>query len=414
MYEHDHRHSDSYTDTDTALQTDLQHLEGTHHLHDLFTTFLDDYDTDAAYIEDDTVYVDGDNLDDLTAAFTDRYGDTFLNQNPAISDEELEQYDQMPDTLTTDLTAAMAASYMEAETGEYDPLFSVQGGTDEEQASSTVAGSAYANAGIAAIGTLGILGASISGAAAFDTTDTGPEYDHANASDRSITDDGIPENTSADALESADPNQTDVYVEVDAAAGCNVSPGYFDDVKEMFANAPVENPDGSTGINLHINYSDTVATADYVDINEQNGSKNNLPELKEQYFDNDGKGHHYVAIVPNATNGGEYSGATEGSSVLGVAKQGEFLVTCDDRPQDEVQHTFAHELGHSLGLSSDAFKGTDSEEIPFEQYPSAMNYNDPKGEGNTYIPYSDGTNSPNDHDDWKHIAENLHTPEVDE
>lgn len=38
---------------------------------------------------------------------------------------------------------------------------------------------------------------------------------------------------------------------------------------------------------------------------------------------------------------------------------------------------FLHELGHTLGLRPSLFRGIDSREVSYSDYPSAMNYNQP-------------------------------------
>lgn len=61
-----------------------------------------------------------------------------------------------------------------------------------------------------------------------------------------------------------------------------------------------------------------------------------------------------------------------------------------------------HELGHSLGLTSVDYSGIDSRQVPFEAYPSVMNYNRPT----EFVGYHVGE----PFDDWAHIATELHTP----
>ena len=75
--------------------------------------------------------------------------------------------------------------------------------------------------------------------------------------------DGIPVETEDGDLLSyelpgADPERKDLYLEVDHMAGFAPEPGSLEDVVGAFAAAPVGNPDGSTGIALHIELDDEV------------------------------------------------------------------------------------------------------------------------------------------------------------
>jgi hypothetical protein len=65
-----------------------------------------------------------------------------------------------------------------------------------------------------------------------------------------------------------------------------------------------------------------------------------------------------------------------------------------------------HELGHSLGLEPEDYRGIDSKSISFSNYPSVMNYNRPW----EFYGYSNGNNSQSDFNDWGHIESDMYTP----
>lgn len=75
-----------------------------------------------------------------------------------------------------------------------------------------------------------------------------------------IDDDGITDlvlydmnqNGIIDPGEGADPNHKDIYIEADWMAEHQPNPAAIDLVVNSFANAPVNNPDGTQGIRLHI------------------------------------------------------------------------------------------------------------------------------------------------------------------
>lgn len=158
------------------------------------------------------------------------------------------------------------------------------------------------------------------------------------------------------------PYQKDVIVEVDY--GKSVNKTDFDIVKQRFDKAPIENPDGSEGINLHIIKDDRNL---------------DLPKkMNEKYFRNNYqihsdykmKGYYHAYIVDNATSEDEQSlsGFTNTRSHSMVVEQNEAYPSV-------TQTTFMHELGHNLGLTDDVFNGIDSQKYSIDNYNSVMNYN---------------------------------------
>lgn len=108
------------------------------------------------------------------------------------------------------------------------------------------------------------------------------------------------------------------------------------------------------------------------------------------------KGYHY-AVLLNKTSvaaGCSTADGFGGPGALGVSGE-----ASDGR----IVYAFMHELGHSLGLTSDTFGGIDSRRTAYREYPSTMNYRSPRGR----LTYSDGTSSSREFDDWEHIGEQL-------
>ncbi|SEW09231.1 zinc metalloprotease [Natrinema salifodinae] len=189
----------------------------------------------------------------------------------------------------------------------------------------------------------------------------------------------------------ADPLRTNIYVEVDTMERTDFDRDEVDEIVSAFADAPLENPDGSTGAALHFEFDESIPWDSSTDAGE-------LARYRSQYFDRAGQGYHYLVIVEDVAGD---SGTT---NVIGKAGLGTMMVEDQARP-DATGTTVMHELGHSLGLSNTDFEGVDSREYRFWQYPSVMNYNAPAD----YYGYSSGTRSA-DFDDWAYLDEHLFTP----
>lgn len=178
-----------------------------------------------------------------------------------------------------------------------------------------------------------------------------------------------------DTLPDADPLEKDVYVEIDWEPGCDVPRQQLDRVENTFANAPVANH-GKNGIDLHLIYSGEIespsfSTMDYL-----------------------GEGYHYAAFVENIDG-----------ILVGEARTGVFHVQCQNTVREQGS-IFMHELGHSLGLTDNVYRGIDSFDIPFSAYPSVMNYNSPR----SHYGLSDGDEGRRDFDDWRYIEDHMFTP----
>jgi hypothetical protein len=145
----------------------------------------------------------------------------------------------------------------------------------------------------------------------------------------------------------ADPNHKDIFVQIDyASAGLkqNVASacGELDALVAAFASAPVANPDGRTGINLHLDAGVTCPSRSY----DLGGSRvfsaglcpdtgatmqsAELPESRAGTF-------HIAGFSPTCGGGG-------GAATLHGVKMAIFT------DGFSFAHVLMHELGHNLGL----------------------------------------------------------------
>lgn len=223
-----------------------------------------------------------------------------------------------------------------------------------------------------------------------DPTDTDTDGDGLN--------DGIEANPDGP-LADANPLRMDVFVEVDYVAGEKPSPAELDLVRDAYADAPIDNPDGTTGITLHIVIDDEIDHAGRTDAMA-------AFELSSAHRDYHRFGYHHAIAVEDARNGG--------ADVGGFAVPGRFVFQTDGNrflrpdvayPSRMVAKLFMHELGHSVGLAAWVYRGIDSHEVPYAGYTSVMNYNSPTDA----VRYNSGE----PFDDWAYIVTHLHTPATD-
>jgi hypothetical protein len=155
------------------------------------------------------------------------------------------------------------------------------------------------------------------------------------------------------------PLHEDMYVGIRNKPGCSISDSDFDGVIDAFNTAPISNPNGENGINLHI-----------LDEDDPN-------------FLGDRTSYHVATFQTGITD-------PDGMDRTGYASGKDFYVDCtyDD---SRVSSAFMHELGHVSGIGG-SVRGVDSTKIPFADYRSIMNYNAPSD----YIGYAER--------DWEIIA----------
>lgn len=152
----------------------------------------------------------------------------------------------------------------------------------------------------------------------------------------------------------ANPLRRDVFVEVDYYVG-QTPYGYVDNtfdseavarVVAAFAAAPLQNPDGSTGISLHVHADDPIDPAVY-DSDAWFVPAWDFDTIKASFFDpRRAPAFHYALFA--------YASAL-GPNVYGTSRwipAHDFVLTMhDDGDDPQLQAiSFMHELGHNLGL----------------------------------------------------------------
>jgi len=195
-------------------------------------------------------------------------------------------------------------------------------------------------------------------------------------------------------LPGADPLHRDVFVEIDYMAGERPEDAMLDRIEDRFASAPVSNPDGTAGIDLHLRVDEEVPRRERIVAANRPGELNDIFDYRDRYSQLDQRGHFYGLVVDSL----QYPNASV-RDLQGYAL-GDFFASenpADPGVQDSV---VMHELGHVLGLGPWRHPGIDSRRIPFEAYPSAMNYRAP---GDRFR-FSDGSEGAADFDDWRAIA----------
>jgi len=156
------------------------------------------------------------------------------------------------------------------------------------------------------------------------------------------------------------PRHKDIFVYINSFNwnGKNMKPrGNFTQiVKAVFSTAPVTNPDGTTGINLHVEMGPNIKTNNII------ATWTEFDAYKAQYLPASKRGtHHYCLFVGEINIGGEYS-------ISGVSRNGsnfkagasDFMVALGhpgwwNTPTQALfkwtqAGTFIHELGHNLGF----------------------------------------------------------------
>ncbi|MHA7632897.1 hypothetical protein [Corallococcus sp. M7] len=165
----------------------------------------------------------------------------------------------------------------------------------------------------------------------------------------------------------ADPLKKDVFVEVDYYADRKPTQGALDRVTAAFANAPVSNPNGTTGIALHLVLDSQIAAADVIS-NLDTGWVG-VDTLKSKYFKSRRAPFFHYALFANT-----YGTTTSSGLSRGIPAH-DLIVTLGGWSTPggtELQQagTLMHELGHNIGLQHG---GNDSANYK-PNYLSVMNY----------------------------------------
>ncbi|AGC41388.1 hypothetical protein MYSTI_00029 [Myxococcus stipitatus DSM 14675] len=164
----------------------------------------------------------------------------------------------------------------------------------------------------------------------------------------------------------ANARKKDIFVEVDYYPNLRPTQGTLNRVITAFANAPVSNPDGSTGINLHLVVDQQIAAAD-ADM-DLNPVWTDFDVIKTKYFTaNRGPYFHYL-VMANRYDGGNSSGISRGIPAH------DFVVSlgfaAGSITELQLAGTIMHELGHNIGLRHG---GNDNANYK-PNYLSIMNY----------------------------------------
>lgn len=216
-------------------------------------------------------------------------------------------------------------------------------------------------------------------------------------------------NTKIGSTNVADPLRKNIFIEIDRLNDTQkVNQRELSKLKRMFAQSPIQNPDGSTGITVYVR-TDNKNTTDVLDTDTISLQKYRFtyhrPSInKTRYY-----GFYHVLITDESIYESDQVNGVTDYSLDGM------LVTSD--PTHEEASIIAHELGHQLGLTHNTYSGIDSHKKSWESYPSVMNYNkkptctinlNDTVKFNCYTnhdvySYSNGTGYP----DWQHIEDNL-------
>ena len=190
-------------------------------------------------------------------------------------------------------------------------------------------------------------------------------------------------------LPDADPMRADVYVEIDFMTGQAPIPAGLDSVVAAFANSPVMNPDGSTGVTLHLEVDDDVPfvqTVAFGDPPDPGSVEYN--EIKRQFFGTAAEradaanfaqarrarsfAYRYALFAFDQQDTPDAGGIAELSGNDLLMSLGDFAQADAGRRQLREEGTFMHELGHNLGLRHGGSVGNAENCKP--NYISVMNY----------------------------------------
>ncbi|MFK4083205.1 zinc-dependent metalloprotease family protein [Kribbella sp. NPDC020789] len=193
----------------------------------------------------------------------------------------------------------------------------------------------------------------------------------------------------------ADPKKKDLFVEMDYMSGRLASTAALDRIVQVFAQAPVSNPNGTTGIKIHLDAGSAAGAAYNLGGGNQvpydadlNPSASQTTAIKNANFKSVRKAVFHYMLWADSYDGGCSSG-----QAFNIPND-TFIVTvgpkCSWNATDNTNvGTFVHELGHNLGLRHG---GTDNVNYK-PNYLSVMNYffqlgGVPKADGTRYWSYS--------------------------
>jgi hypothetical protein len=179
----------------------------------------------------------------------------------------------------------------------------------------------------------------------------------------------VNKNGAIEASEDADPDHKDIYIELDYMAKHSPNSGAIADVITAFANSPVNNPDGATGIRLHIQTGESFAHNNNLSFAPCTGAaavgSANSIAIKAKHFGTPAERaagtakitakrfmSHYLLYAHNLAGLGGTSGCGELPGNDFVVSLGSWTVVGGHGvgTRDEQAGTLMHELGHNLNL----------------------------------------------------------------
>jgi len=170
-------------------------------------------------------------------------------------------------------------------------------------------------------------------------------------------------------------------------------------IEEAFADAPLPNPDGTTGVNIILDYGQGGAFTGANLINESVEFvrfDTDFNAYKAVHFDPRRNGYFHYCLSAN-----RYNSPTNGSTGVAELFGDDFMVTLYTFVSSyNWAVLFTHEIGHNLGLRHGGFENRNYK----PNYNSVMNYRytfpgvdaDNNGFGNGVITFSRGVNPPLD------------------
>jgi hypothetical protein len=197
----------------------------------------------------------------------------------------------------------------------------------------------------------------------------------------------------------AKPDHKDIFLRIDAERGAEISDAARRKLVDAFARAPVDNPDGSQGINLHIETGPRLTTADsdsFKNTVTEDGKKVVRPNYDKifNYWTENASWlasvyHYAISVHWKGTGDLRGQSASIPAQMLwfNMCGEGRLLsfLSCP-ASADKQAVTVMHELGHNLGLRHGG-----GDNVGYKpNYLSVMNYsfskdrNDIPGIGMTY------------------------------
>ncbi|MXV14818.1 carboxypeptidase-like regulatory domain-containing protein [Hufsiella ginkgonis] len=169
----------------------------------------------------------------------------------------------------------------------------------------------------------------------------------------------------------ASPLHKDIFVQMDymtratAKNGLGPNTNVVKGIEKSFSNAPVNNPDGINGINIHLVLGNEIPHK-----GDLSPLADAFADIKRQYFDpNKGSVFHYMVWADG------YEGGASSGNAMSIGGS-DFVVTLglwnngDGGTDDQKTGTFIHELGHNLGL-----RHGDTDDLNYKpNHISVMNY----------------------------------------